>query len=61
MDMNLPTHLYFVVPNINDLFDNYYLQDYITLEKKNYVGWNSETNWIKGIIQYVLLIDLSDF
>ncbi|CAB4436443.1 unnamed protein product [Rhizophagus irregularis] len=61
MDMNLPTHLYFVVPNINDLFNNYYLQDYITLEKKNYVGWNSETNWIKGIIQYVLLIDLSDF
>ncbi|CAG8591890.1 2156_t:CDS:2, partial [Funneliformis mosseae] len=34
MDMDLPTHLYFVVPNINDMFDNYYLQDYITVERK---------------------------
>ncbi|CAG8748503.1 12999_t:CDS:2, partial [Funneliformis caledonium] len=34
MDIDLPTHLYFVVPNINDMFDNYYLQDYITVERK---------------------------
>jgi hypothetical protein len=61
MDTNLPTHLYFVVPNINDMFDNYYLQDYITLEGKKYVGWNSQTNWIQNIPQYVLLIKLSDF
>ena len=61
MDMDLPTHLYFVVPNINDMFDNYYLQDYITVERKKYVGWNSQTNWIQKITQYVLLIDLSDF
>ena len=52
--MNLPTHLYFVVPNINDMFDNYYLQDYITLERSKYVRWDSRTKWIRDITQYVL-------
>jgi hypothetical protein len=62
LDHNLPIHLYFVVPNIFHMFDNYYLQNYTTADKKVYRGWDKNTAWIRdNVIQYVLLIDWSEF
>ena len=54
--------LYFVVPDINDLFDDFCEQNYVTTTDTEYVGWDYTTSWIKqNLTQYVLKIDLSDF
>ena len=44
------------------MFDNYCSQNYVTADDKVYVGWDKNTAWIRdNVIQYVLLIDWSDF
>ncbi|CAG8830763.1 32696_t:CDS:2 [Gigaspora margarita] len=60
---DLPIHLYFVVPNINDTFNNFRLQKYVTSGNTEYSGWHlTHTEWIRdNVVQYVLLINLSDF
>jgi hypothetical protein len=57
---NKPIYLFFVVLNIEEMFYNYKLQDFVTTENKKYEGWeNSGTSWIKdNVIQCVLQIDL---
>jgi hypothetical protein len=57
---SLPIILFFVVPNIEDLFCKYKLQDFVTTGNTTYVGWdNNGTSWIRdNVIQYVLEIDL---
>ncbi|CAG8479909.1 222_t:CDS:2 [Rhizophagus irregularis] len=55
-------NLYFVVPNINDLFDDFCEQKYVTTADTEYIGWDYTTSWIKqNLTQYVLKINLSDF
>jgi hypothetical protein len=62
LDNGPQIHLYFVVPDVDNLFDNYQEQNYVTTNNAKYTGWNSETEWIKNkVIQHVLLINLSDF
>ncbi|PKB95385.1 hypothetical protein RhiirA5_436823 [Rhizophagus irregularis] len=57
-----PINLYFVVPNINDLFDDFCEQKYVTTADTEYVGWDYTTSWIKqNLTQYVLKINLLDF
>ncbi|CAG8831929.1 11678_t:CDS:2, partial [Gigaspora margarita] len=60
---DLPIHLYFVVPNINDMFNNFRFQKYVTSGNTEYSGWHlTHAEWIRdNIVQYVLLINLSDF
>jgi len=56
---NLPIRLYFVVPDINNIFDDFRFQNYVTTDGKKYKGWKATTNWIiKDIEQYVLKIEL---
>ena len=56
---NLLIHLYFIVPDINHIFDNYHYQNYVTTKGAKYEGWNETTEWIRdGIEQYVLKIKL---
>ncbi|CAG8592907.1 9181_t:CDS:2 [Funneliformis mosseae] len=62
LDNGSPIHLYFVVPDIDEIYDNYCKQEYHTTKDTIYIGWNKETEWIqKKVTQYVLLIELSDF
>ncbi|CAB4442451.1 unnamed protein product [Rhizophagus irregularis] len=57
---NLPIHLYFVVPNINCIFDNFSFQNYVTTGDEKHKGWNATTKWIRdNIKQYVLEIELN--
>ncbi|CAB5320092.1 unnamed protein product [Rhizophagus irregularis] len=35
---NLPIHLYFAVPNINCIFDNFSFQNYVTIGDEKYKG-----------------------
>ncbi|CAG8747861.1 4176_t:CDS:2 [Dentiscutata erythropus] len=60
---DLPIHLYFVVPNMDDTFNNFRFQKYVTSGNIEYSGWHlTHTEWIRdNIAQYVLLINLSDF
>ncbi|GES98250.1 crinkler (CRN) family protein, putative [Rhizophagus clarus] len=56
---NLPIHLYFVVPSINHIFDNFHFQNYVTTGGDKYKGWNTTTKWVRdNIEQYVLEIEL---
>ena len=56
---NLPIDLYFVVPNINHIFDNFHFQNYVTTGGDKYKGWNTTTEWVRDDIeQYVLEIEL---
>jgi hypothetical protein len=56
---NLPIRLYFVVPDINNIFDNFRYQNYVTTKDGIYEGWNRNNEWIRdGIEQYVLKIKL---
>ena len=56
---NLPIRLYFVVPDINNIFDNFRYQNYVTTKGGIYEGWNRNNEWIRdGIEQYVLEIKL---
>ncbi|GET57989.1 hypothetical protein GLOIN_2v1790993 [Rhizophagus irregularis DAOM 181602=DAOM 197198] len=43
LEGNLPIHLYFVVPNINCIFDNFSFQNYVITENEKYKGWNATT------------------
>ncbi|RIB10448.1 hypothetical protein C2G38_2106062 [Gigaspora rosea] len=56
----LPIHLYFVVPNFGDTFNNFRLQKYVTSENIEYSEWHlTHTEWIRNnVIQYVLLVNL---
>ncbi|CAB4403843.1 unnamed protein product [Rhizophagus irregularis] len=57
---NLPIHLYFVVPDINNIFDNFHYQNYVTTKGGKYEGWNGTNEWIRDEIeQYVLEIKLN--
>ncbi|RGB24767.1 hypothetical protein C1646_747677 [Rhizophagus diaphanus] len=57
---NLPIHLYFVVPDINRIFDNFHYQNYVTTKGAKYEGWNGTNEWIRDKIeQYVLEIELN--
>jgi len=57
---NLPIHLYFVVPDINHIFDNFHYQNYVTTKGGKYEGWNGTNEWIRDEIkQYVLEIKLN--
>ena len=59
LEGNLPIRLYFVVPDINNIFDDFCFQNYIATDGKKYKGWNASTNWIlNDIEQYVLEIEL---
>ncbi|CAB5350982.1 unnamed protein product [Rhizophagus irregularis] len=36
LEGNLPIHLYFVIPNINCIFDNFSFQNYVTIGNEKY-------------------------
>ncbi|CAG8608357.1 1154_t:CDS:2 [Dentiscutata erythropus] len=56
---NLPIHLYFVVPDIGDTFNNFYLQKYVTAGNTEYSGWQlKHTEWIKNRADLHLPLDL---
>ena len=55
---NLSIDLYFVVPNVNHIFDNFHFQNYVTVKNKKFKGWNRTNEWILDIKQYILEIQL---
>jgi hypothetical protein len=58
----LPINLYFVVPDINHIFDDFNFQNYVTTKGDKYKGWDVTTDWIRDDIkQYVLEIKLQEF
>ncbi|PKY46515.1 hypothetical protein RhiirA4_461400 [Rhizophagus irregularis] len=60
LEGNLLIHLYFVVPDINHIFDNFHYQNYVTTKGGKYEGWNGTNEWIHDEIeQYVLEIKLN--
>jgi hypothetical protein len=62
LDPGLPINLYFVVPDIHQMFETYCSQNYVTVENKVYTRWDINTKWIRDdVVQYVLLIDWGDF
>jgi hypothetical protein len=59
LDNNLPINFYFVVPDVDEIYNCYCEQEYCTTKDTVYKGWNNETKWIQTkVIQYVLLIEL---
>ena len=59
---NLPIRLYFVIPDINNIFDDFRFQNYVTTRGDKYKEWDATTKWIyDDIEQYVLEIKLQEF